>query len=392
MRGGPYYIIVACTLISARSATLGACRSSSTPSSRLLCSCCLFRELSRKRSRSTGVGAIPGGVAGAHATPLRIAERPQPLRMRQSQYIRGSCGLPAPISRAFCVLFLPLACCDAAPTHPAAQEVGAAQPQSAPAEPESQADAADSGSPAEPPVNGGAAAAESAAAEPNAAKGSTGWSSFGGDPEHTRSNAAEAQISASNVAQLKLSFDVAAQGVTSTAAVLGGTAYWADWGGFVHATALSDHSELWTHDGSANGGGYTGSPAVTEQMVYVANRTGLLSALDRHTGEARWQTKLDAGPHTCIWSSPALAERWRAGDRDQQSRDRRQRHARSGTAVADIPWRRDRRRCIHGPGRLAYRNERRAVRSRGWACGLQLRSTASAILLSSARATTSTRR
>lgn len=43
--------------------------------------------------------------------------------------------------------------------------------------------------------------------------------------------------------------------------------------------------------------------------IYVANRNGLLSALERETGAPRWHTKLDAGPHTYIWGSPALAER-----------------------------------------------------------------------------------
>jgi polyvinyl alcohol dehydrogenase (cytochrome) len=56
------------------------------------------------------------------------------------------------------------------------------------------------------------------------------------------------------------------------------------------------------------GGGYIGSPTVTEQGVYVANRNGRLNALDRRTGAPLWEAKLDAGPHTYIWSSPALAE------------------------------------------------------------------------------------
>ena len=133
------------------------------------------------------------------------------------------------------------------------------------------------------------------------------WETFGGDLSHTRSQLTETTLSAQNVAMLKPAFDIAAPGVTATPAIYGGIIYWADWAGFVHATQL-DKTELWKVDRSAMLGGYTGSPHVTGTVVYVANRNGLVSALDRMTGNVVWEVKLDAGPHTHIWSSPVVAE------------------------------------------------------------------------------------
>ncbi|HMI93803.1 MAG TPA: PQQ-binding-like beta-propeller repeat protein, partial [Polyangiales bacterium] len=45
-----------------------------------------------------------------------------------------------------------------------------------------------------------------------------------------------------------------------------------------------------------------------ETTVYVANRNGLLSAIERVSGTVRWEVPLDAGVHTHVWSSPAVAE------------------------------------------------------------------------------------
>lgn len=134
------------------------------------------------------------------------------------------------------------------------------------------------------------------------------WRSFGGDLAHTRSSPAESMISTTNASGLKAAFDLPAPGVTATPALLGGIVYWSDWGGIVHATNLVDQQELWRVDRSVTGGGYTGSPAVTERAVYVANRNGLLSAFDRESGEVLWEVTLDAGTHTHLWSSPIVAE------------------------------------------------------------------------------------
>lgn len=151
-----------------------------------------------------------------------------------------------------------------------------------------------------------------ATSEPGNAPGQRGsWMSFGGNPEHTRA-VEESTITASNAAMLGTAFDIKAPGVTSTPAVYQGVIYWGDWGGIMHATQIpvgkETPKELWKVDRSANKGGYSGSLAVTDRVVVGANRNGLITAVDRLTGTQIWETKLDAGIHTYIWSSAVIAE------------------------------------------------------------------------------------
>ncbi|HET8934165.1 MAG TPA: PQQ-binding-like beta-propeller repeat protein [Polyangiales bacterium] len=145
---------------------------------------------------------------------------------------------------------------------------------------------------------------------PPSARGS--WMSFGGNPEHTRAVEGETTISVTNAAMLGTAFDIKAPGVTSTPAVYQGIIYWGDWGGTLHATQIpvgkETPKEVWKLDRSANKGGYSGSPAVTDKVVVAANRNGLVTAVDRMTGTQIWETKLDAGIHTYIWSSTVVAE------------------------------------------------------------------------------------
>jgi polyvinyl alcohol dehydrogenase (cytochrome) len=137
------------------------------------------------------------------------------------------------------------------------------------------------------------------------------WMSFGGDIGHTRTTA-ETTISATNAGELGTVFDIKAPGVTSTPLVYKGVVYWGDWGGIMHATEIPTGTaapkELWKVDKSANKGGYSGSLAMTDKVVVGANRNGLVTAVDRESGMQVWETKLDAGPHTYIWSSPSIAE------------------------------------------------------------------------------------
>jgi polyvinyl alcohol dehydrogenase (cytochrome) len=111
---------------------------------------------------------------------------------------------------------------------------------------------------------------------------------------------------------LGTAFDIKAPGVTSTPAVYKGVVYWGDWGGTLHATQIpvgkEAPKELWKLDRTANKGGYSGSPAVTDRVVVAANRNGLVTAVDRETGMQLWESKLDAGIHTYIWSSAVIAE------------------------------------------------------------------------------------
>jgi polyvinyl alcohol dehydrogenase (cytochrome) len=142
--------------------------------------------------------------------------------------------------------------------------------------------------------------------------GRSSWLSFGGDAEHTRAALTEITISTANASTLGTAFDIKAPGVTSTPAVSHGIIYWGDWGGILHATkiptGMEKPTEVWKLDRSANKGGYSGSPAVTSKLVVAANRNGLVTAVDKDTGTQVWESKLDAGVHTYIWSSAVVAE------------------------------------------------------------------------------------
>lgn len=135
------------------------------------------------------------------------------------------------------------------------------------------------------------------------------WASFGGDLEHTRSSPGETMLTTANVSMLKAAVDIAAPGVTSTPALYDGVIYWADWEGFIHATDLVTQEEVWKVDNSSQMfSAYTGSLFVSDRYVYGANRNGAVGAYDRKTGAKVWETMLDAGVHTHIWSSPVVAE------------------------------------------------------------------------------------
>lgn len=144
--------------------------------------------------------------------------------------------------------------------------------------------------------------------EPQLAIAGAAWTSFGGDLAHSRSNQYDSPVNPNSVRDLTPAISVPAPGVTSTPALYGGTLYWADWGGHVHATDPRSGEDIWSLDRSADGGGYVGSPAVTAGRVFVASRNGLVSALDLQTGVPVWETDLTTDPLAQVWSSPAVAD------------------------------------------------------------------------------------
>jgi polyvinyl alcohol dehydrogenase (cytochrome) len=159
------------------------------------------------------------------------------------------------------------------------------------------------------------AAAEAGAIERDAAAGAPSdagaldpagdWSCFGRDLAHTRFNAAERRLSKSNVAGLRRLWQVPAPGISATPAVVGGAAYWADWGGTVRAVRTSDGATLWS---TSLPNGFTSSPCVSERSVFVADRFNTVYALDRESGATRWATQVNPVALTHLWSSPIVAD------------------------------------------------------------------------------------
>ncbi|MBC8070332.1 MAG: PQQ-binding-like beta-propeller repeat protein [Deltaproteobacteria bacterium] len=143
-------------------------------------------------------------------------------------------------------------------------------------------------------------------AGPFASTPSTAWPSYGLDLDNSRYNADERAIDPESVGCLapRWSTDDLA-GVTSTPAVEGGTVYFGDWDGRVHARDVVDGTPRWVTDVGAQ---VDDSPLLDDHSVYVGDAEGWLHALDRTSGALRWQTQLDLHPDASIFGSPILAE------------------------------------------------------------------------------------
>jgi outer membrane protein assembly factor BamB len=83
--------------------------------------------------------------------------------------------------------------------------------------------------------------------------------------------------------------------------------YWADWVGNVHAQKITDGTEVW-NPAVKFARGFTSSPFVTEDKLFLSDRDNLVVALDRLTGKQLWRTPISDNPLAQIWSSPTVAD------------------------------------------------------------------------------------
>ncbi len=127
---------------------------------------------------------------------------------------------------------------------------------------------------------------------------------YGYDLSGTRFNNTETEIDSASVASLVPSWSQAGLiGVTGTPVVVGGTAYFGDWKGQVHAVEARTGHPVWTT--ALHGGAIVGSPAIVGQRVLVGiGKT--LYALDRNGGRILWQTVTNANPYSQINASPVV--------------------------------------------------------------------------------------
>ena len=152
-------------------------------------------------------------------------------------------------------------------------------------------------------VAGGAVGVHCAEPQPDDAEGSPpqAWASFGHDLDNSRHNALEEVLTAETVAGLELKWERRGREVTSTPAVVDGTAYYADWSGILHAADVTDGSAVWaTKIGTAlpDGSGIyhvAASPLVTDTHVFIGDMGATFHAVDRETGAITWSMELD--PH-----------------------------------------------------------------------------------------------
>ena len=147
--------------------------------------------------------------------------------------------------------------------------------------------------------------------------GGPDWPAYGADLGNSRSQPRAGDINVGSVGRLGVAWaardrGLDAQGnpgfVTSTPAVDGGLAVWADWRGDVHAVDVSSGRVRWvTHiAGPAYFEQINSSPTIVGRRVFVSTGTGTVVALDRATGKQLWSTVVDDAPDTDLFSSPVV--------------------------------------------------------------------------------------
>ncbi len=145
------------------------------------------------------------------------------------------------------------------------------------------------------------------------------WSLAGGNLHNTRAQPNEHRITRANVANLKTkwAFTTGAD-VSATPTVAGEAVYFPDWAGNLYAVRRDNGKQIWTHKIS-DYDNFAGSisrvsPAVhgsdliigDVQSGTVAHNGASVIAINRHTGELRWITKVDAHPAAVITGSPVV--------------------------------------------------------------------------------------
>ncbi|HKD05047.1 MAG TPA: PQQ-binding-like beta-propeller repeat protein [Bryobacteraceae bacterium] len=140
------------------------------------------------------------------------------------------------------------------------------------------------------------------------------WPMFGQGPANTANNPTESAISIKNVAHLVTKWTVTTGGdVSARAAVVGGVAYFPDWGGNLWAVDANSGKVIWSRQiGSYLGTSSTvvsrTSPAVLNGYVYIGTQYGAyLLAINASNGASVWKTQLEsADPYAIISASPAV--------------------------------------------------------------------------------------
>jgi polyvinyl alcohol dehydrogenase (cytochrome) len=136
------------------------------------------------------------------------------------------------------------------------------------------------------------------------AQRATAWPLYGFDLSGTRWNYEETEIDSASVTNLEPSWSQSGMiGVTGTPVVTDGIVYFGDWKGQLRAVRAATGHTLWTTQLQA--GDVVGSPAVSGQRIFVgAGQT--LYGLNRSTGSVLWKTTTNANPYSQINASPVV--------------------------------------------------------------------------------------
>jgi polyvinyl alcohol dehydrogenase (cytochrome) len=153
--------------------------------------------------------------------------------------------------------------------------------------------------------DGDSSSTESVCAGPFSFGPATSWTRYGYDASNSRHNAAERAITPETIACLEPLWTIdALPGVTSTPANEGGTVYFGDWAGQLHARDVATGDEQWI---APLGLQLNDSPLVGEATVWIGDNDGFVHAVARDDGSVRWSIELDDHPMAAIYGSPIAA-------------------------------------------------------------------------------------
>jgi polyvinyl alcohol dehydrogenase (cytochrome) len=133
------------------------------------------------------------------------------------------------------------------------------------------------------------------------------WLRVGLDLANTRAVTGETALDVDSVAGLAPAWDVRGiDGMSGTPAVSDGVVYFGDWTGHVRALNRDDGTEVWNRE---LGDRYIGGSVVLDDdNVYAGTFDGRIVALARDTGEPVWDTQIGDHPKAVIFGSPVVVD------------------------------------------------------------------------------------
>jgi polyvinyl alcohol dehydrogenase (cytochrome) len=150
----------------------------------------------------------------------------------------------------------------------------------------------------------------------SAASGGNQWNSAGGNAQNTRFQASEMTLRVSNVDELEVKWSFTTGGdVSATPAVDGDTVYFPDWAGNLYAVNKRTGELRWQRSIAS----YTGipgdkaraTPALAGDTLIIGNQGpfgggGAVLAIDTDTGDLLWRTQIDSHPAAIITQSATV--------------------------------------------------------------------------------------
>jgi len=145
------------------------------------------------------------------------------------------------------------------------------------------------------------------------AKAQLDWPMFGQNIANSGSNPLELLVNPLTVSHLKPKWKFTTGGdVSARAAVVGGVAYFPDWGGNLWAVNTQTGQKVWGHQLSDYGlvsPSYSRTtPAVVNGVLYLGSQQGAwLLAINAATGNLIWKTQLETvDPNAVVTTSPTV--------------------------------------------------------------------------------------